>query len=61
MEREDVDVDHPDADGVITFPAAHLEDRGRLPTAGVLPLVDYLRLEGGVAAESAALLSAIVA
>jgi site-specific recombinase XerD len=59
MEREGVDVDQLDADAVMAFLAAHVKDRGRLPTAGVLPLLDYLRAEGVVAPESAALLSAL--
>jgi hypothetical protein len=48
-----------DADAVMAFLAAHVKDRGRLPTAGVLPLLDYLRAEGVVAPESAALVSAL--
>jgi hypothetical protein len=59
MEREDVDVDQLDADAVMAFLAAHVKDRGRLPTAGVWPLLDYLRAEGVVAPESAGLLSAL--
>jgi site-specific recombinase XerD len=43
----------------MAFLAAHVKDRGRLPTAGVLPLLDYLRAEGVVAAESAALVSSL--
>jgi integrase/recombinase XerD len=53
MEREDVDVDQLDADAVMAFLAAHVKDRGRRPTAGVWPLLDYLRAEGVVAPESA--------
>src|SRR4051812_21288158 len=53
MEREDVDVDQLDADAVTAFLAAHVKDRGRRPTAGVWPLLDYLRAEGVVAPESA--------
>jgi hypothetical protein len=54
MEREHVDVDQLDADAVMAFLAAHVKDQGRLPSAGVLPLLDYLRAEGDVAPESAA-------
>jgi hypothetical protein len=39
MEREDVVVDQLDADAVMAFLAAHVKDRGRLPTAGVWPLL----------------------
>jgi site-specific recombinase XerD len=59
MEREDVVVDQLDADAVMAFLAAHVKDRGRLPTAGVWPLLDYLRAESVVAPESAGLLSAL--
>jgi hypothetical protein len=59
MEREHVDVDQLDADAVMAFLAAHVKDQGRLPTAGVLPLLDYLRAEGDVAPESAAPVSAL--
>ena len=54
MEREHVDVDHLDADAVMAFLAAHVKDQGRLPTAGVRPLLrvaqgadsQAIRLEG---------------
>ena len=59
MEREDVDVDQLDADAVMAFLAAHVKDRGRPPTAGVWPLLDYLRAEGVVAPQSAELRSAL--
>jgi hypothetical protein len=59
MEREDVDVDQLDGGVVRAFLAAHVKDRGRLPTAGVLPLLDCLRAEGEVAAEPAAPVSAL--
>ena len=59
MEREELDVGQLDADAVKAFLAAHVKDRGRLPTAGVLPLLDYLRAEGDVAAEPAPPLSAL--
>jgi hypothetical protein len=54
MAREDFDVDRLDADAVRAFLAAYVRDRGRLPTAGVWPLLDYLRREGVVAPQSAA-------
>lgn len=53
MERENVDVDQLDADAVMAFLAAHVKDRGRRPTASVLPLLDYLRAEGVVAPKPA--------
>jgi site-specific recombinase XerD len=59
MEREGVDVDQLDDRAVNAFLTDHVKDRGRLPTAGVLPLLDYLRAEGVVAPESAAPLSAL--
>ncbi len=59
MERENVDVDALDADAVLAFVAAQVKDRGRRPTAGVLPLLDYLRAEGVVAAEPVAPVSAL--
>lgn len=53
MERQDVDVDQLD-DGVVeAFLADHVKDRGRLPTASVLPLLDYLRTERFAAPEPA--------
>jgi site-specific recombinase XerD len=59
MEREDVDAGRLDADAVRAFVAAHVSDRGRRPTASVVPLVEYLRREGVVASEPAALPSAL--
>jgi site-specific recombinase XerD len=59
MQREDVDVDQLDDRAVKAFLAAHANERGRPPTAGVWPLLDYLRAEGVVAPESAAVLSAL--
>jgi hypothetical protein len=41
MQREELDVGQLNADAVKAFLAAHVMDRGRLPTAGVLPLLDY--------------------
>ncbi|MGI9099026.1 MAG: tyrosine-type recombinase/integrase [Solirubrobacteraceae bacterium] len=46
MAREGVDVDQLDAGVVSAFLAAHVKDRGRLPTASVEPLLHYLRREG---------------
>jgi hypothetical protein len=59
MEREGVDVDQLDDRAVNAFLTDHVKDRGQLPTAGVLPLLDYPRAEGAVAPESAALRSAL--
>ena len=51
MAREELDDDHLDASAVKGFLASHVEDQGHLPTAGVLPLLDYLRTEGVLAPE----------
>jgi hypothetical protein len=53
MERQDADVDHLDGGVVKAFLADHVKDRGRLPTASVLPLLDYLRTERFAAPEPA--------
>lgn len=53
MEREELDVNQLNGDAVTAFLAAHVKDRGRLPTAGVLPLVDYLRAAGVLGPEPA--------
>lgn len=53
MAREDVDVDQLDGGAVKAFLAAHTKARGRLPTASVVPLLDYLREEGVAAPEPA--------
>lgn len=60
MAREDVEVDQLGADAVEAFLADYVRDRGRLPTAGVLPpLLDYLRQDGVVAPTPAAPRSAL--
>jgi integrase len=46
MAREDVAVDRLDGAAVNAFLAAHVKDRGRLPTASVVPLLDHLPGEG---------------
>jgi hypothetical protein len=51
MEREELDFDQLDAGAVKAFLAAYVKDRGHLPTASVLPLLDYLRAEGVLAPE----------
>jgi site-specific recombinase XerD len=53
MSRESVDVDQLDGAAVKAFLAAHVKDRGRLPTASVVPLLDFLRREDVVAPEPA--------
>ena len=53
MAREDVDVDQLDGGAVKAFLAAHTKARGGLPTASVVPLLDYLREEGVAAPEPA--------
>ena len=59
MDREDVDVDRLDGNVVRAFLAAYVKDHGGLPTASVVPLLDYLRTEGVLAAEAAAPLTAL--
>jgi hypothetical protein len=59
MEREDVDVDQLDGGVVRAFLAAHVKDHGRLPTASLVPLLDYLRTEGVLAPEAVAPLTAL--
>lgn len=53
MAREGLDVGQLDDDAVRRFLAAHVKDRGRLPTASVVPLLEYLRREGVVAPQPA--------
>lgn len=59
MAREDVDVGQLDDRAVKAFVAAYVKDRGRLPTASVVPLLDYLRREGVVAPEPAGPVTAL--
>jgi hypothetical protein len=59
MEREGVDVDQLDHRAGQRVSHRYVKDRGRLPAAGVLPLLDHLRREGVVAPESTAPLSAL--
>jgi hypothetical protein len=59
MARGHVEVETLDGDAVRAFLAAYVRDRGRLPTASVRPLLDYLRAQGVVAPESAAPMSAL--
>lgn len=49
MDREDVDVEQLDDDVLKAFLADHVDQFGRLPSAGVMPLLDYLRNEGVIA------------
>ena len=41
MDREDVDVEQLDDDVLKAFLADHVDQFGRLPSAGVMPLLDY--------------------
>ena len=59
MAREDVDVDQLDGGAVKAFLAAHTKARGRLPTASVVPLLDYLRSEDALAVQPAVALTAL--
>jgi integrase/recombinase XerD len=45
MDRDDVDVGQLDDDVLKAFLADHVDHFGRLPSAGVIPLLDYLRDE----------------
>jgi hypothetical protein len=51
MEREALAVDRLTAGAVSAFLAEYRSDRGRLPTASVWPLLEYLRAEGAVPPE----------
>jgi hypothetical protein len=54
MEREALEVDQLTADVVSAFLAEYRSVRGRLPTASVWPLLEYLRAEGAVPPEPCA-------
>lgn len=51
MEREALAVDELTAAAVSAFLASYRSDRGRLPTASIWPLLEYLRAEGAVPPE----------
>jgi hypothetical protein len=51
MERDALAVDQLTAEPVSSFLAEYRGDRGRLPTASVWPLLEYLRAEGAVPPE----------
>jgi hypothetical protein len=51
--RHDVDVAHLNNDVLKAFLADHVDEHGHLPTAGVMPLLEYLRSEGVVPPEPA--------
>ncbi len=59
MAREDVAVEQLDDRAVEAFVAAHVADRGRLPTASVVSLLWYLRAEGVVAPQAPGPLTAL--
>lgn len=59
MAHEGLDVDQLDDDAVRTFLAAHVKSRGQLPTASIVPLLDYLRREGVVGPQPAGPLTAL--
>ena len=46
MDRQGLDVDQLDRGAIEAFLAAHVTAHGHVPTAGVMPLLDYLRGEG---------------
>jgi hypothetical protein len=51
MDRQGLHVDQLDAAVVKAFLATHVRAHGQVPTAGVMPLLGYLRREGIVAPE----------
>ncbi len=53
MDRKDVDVDQLNDEVLQAFLADHVAEHGHLPSAGVMPLLDYLREEAVVAPEPA--------
>jgi site-specific recombinase XerD len=53
MDREDVVVEQLDDDVLKAFLADHVDQFGRRPSSGVMPLLDYLRDEGVVPPEPA--------
>ena len=59
MARAELTVDQLDRGAVTAFLADHVADRGRLPTASVVPLLEYLRGEGVVGPEPVGPLTAL--
>jgi hypothetical protein len=53
MDGHDVDVAQLNNDLLKAFLADHVDEHGHLPTAGVMPLFEYLRSEGVVPPEPA--------
>ena len=53
MDRDDVDVAQLSSGVLKAFLADHVDEHGHLPTAGVVPLLEYLRSEGVVPPEPA--------
>ena len=53
MDRQDVVVEQFNNDALKAFLADHADEYGHLPSAGVMPLLDYLRDEGVLAPEPA--------
>jgi hypothetical protein len=53
MERHDVDVEQLNVDVLKAFLADHVDACGRPSSAGVMPLLDYLREESVIAPEPA--------
>jgi hypothetical protein len=51
MDREGLDADQLNGGVMKAFLAAHVKEHGHLPSAGVMPLLDYLRSAGVVAPE----------
>ena len=59
MVVENLTVDRLDDGCVAAFLADHVKQRGRLPAASVVPLLDYLRARGVVPPQSAAPITAL--
>ena len=51
MDRHDVEAGELNSDVLNAFIADHVDRYGQLPSAGVMPLLDYLRSAGAAAAE----------
>jgi site-specific recombinase XerD len=59
MDRHDIEVGQLDGGAVKAFLVDHVDRHGHLPSAGAMPLLDYLRSEGAVGPEPAQRLSAL--
>jgi hypothetical protein len=53
MDRHDIDAEQLNADALNAFLAEHVDRHGQLPSAGVMPLLGYLRAAGVAGQETA--------